>query len=151
MSRGLKMYRRILVPTDGSACSEKAAQHAVALARTTGSSVVFLFVMDTVRNYHEGVMNNVKKALSEEGDRSLGSAQRIAADAGVAAEIELVEGDPADVILGRAENFDLVVMGSHGKGLWKQLTVGSVTQAVLRRITRPLLLVPCADALSTEE
>jgi nucleotide-binding universal stress UspA family protein len=150
MSRGAEMYRRILVPTDGSACSEKAAQHAVALARTTGSNVVFLFVMDTVRNYHEGVMRDVKKALSEEGERSLGSARRISADAGVAAETELAEGDPADVILARAEEFDLVVMGSHGKGLWKQLTVGSVTQAVLRRITRPLLLVPCADAPSTE-
>lgn len=145
------MYSRILIPTDGSACSEKAAQHAVALATTAGSSVVFLFVMDTVRNYHEGVMKNVKKTLSEEGERSLGSALQIAAHAGVAAESELAEGDPAELILGRAEDFDLVVMGSHGKGLWKQLTVGSVTQAVLRRIKRPLLLVPCADALPTEE
>jgi len=144
----LTMYRRILVPTDGSACSEKAAHHAVALARATGSSVVFLFVMDTVRNYHEGVMKDVRKTLSDEGEKSLASAQRIAADAGVPADAELLEGDPTDVILQRTEDFDLIVMGSHGKGLWKQLTVGSVTQAVLRRVTRPLLLVPCEHEAS---
>lgn len=137
------MYRRILVPTDGSACSEKASRHAAVLARATGASVVFLFVMDTLRNYREGVMDEVRKMLSDEGEKALASAQQIAVDAGVLASVELVEGDPADVILGRIEEFDLVVMGSHGKGLWKQLTAGSVTQAIVRRVTRPLLLVPC--------
>lgn len=139
------MYRRILVPTDGSACSEEAAQHAVALARTAGARVMFLFVMDTVRNYREGVMTDVLRTLSEEGERSLTRAQRIAADAELSADVELAQGDPAEVILRRAEDFDLTVMGSHGKGLWKQLTVGSVAQSVVRRATRPLLLVPCAN------
>ncbi len=144
------MYRRILVPIDGSTCSERAARHAVALAKTERSSITFLFVMDTLRNYHEGVMTDVLQTLTEEGKRSLASVQRVAADAGVPADVELTEGDPADAILCRAEDFDLTVMGSHGKGLWKQLTIGSVTQSVLRRATRPLLLVPCANAPSTE-
>jgi nucleotide-binding universal stress UspA family protein len=137
------MYRRILVPTDGSPCGEKAAQHAVTLASVTGSNVVFLFVMDSLRNYREGVMDDVRKTLADEGEQSLASARRRAADAGVHADVELLEGDPAEVILRRSSDFELVVMGSHGKGLWKRLTVGSVTQSVLRRVECPVLLVPC--------
>jgi nucleotide-binding universal stress UspA family protein len=59
----------------------------------------------------------------------------------VRADAELIEGGPVEVIVKRAPDFDLVVMGSHGKGLWKRLAVGSVSQAVLHRITRPLLVV----------
>lgn len=144
------MYPRILAPTDGSACSERAVQQAVGLASAGGSFIVFLFVMDTLRNYHEGLMTDVRRTLSEEGRAILARAQQIAANARVTADTELIEGDPADMISGRAEDFDLIVMGSHGKGLWKQLTVGSVSQAVVRRTTRPVLLVPCAEAASIE-
>jgi nucleotide-binding universal stress UspA family protein len=142
------MYRRILVPTDGSACSAGAVEHAVELAKVGGSRVTFLYVMDTARNYHEALMSEVRRELSDEGERALRHAQGRAADAGVDAHIELVEGDPADVISDYSEDFDLIVMGSHGKGLWRRLTVGSVSQVVLRRLTRPVLLVPCADAKS---
>jgi nucleotide-binding universal stress UspA family protein len=137
------MYRWILVPTDGGTCGEKAAHHAVALASMASSNVVFLFVIESLRNYHEGVMNDVRKRLSDEGEKSLASVRRIAADARVHADVELLEGDPADVIVRRTSDFELVVMGSHGKGLWKRLTVGSVTQAVLRRVERAVLLLPC--------
>jgi len=137
------MYRRILVPTDGSACSEKAVLHAVWLAKAASASVVFLFVMDTLRNYHEGLMTDVRNDLSHEGERILARARQIAAEAGVEAAAELVEGDPADAIFDRAKDFDLIAMGSKGKGLWKRLTVGSVTQAVLHTVACPVLLVPC--------
>jgi nucleotide-binding universal stress UspA family protein len=143
------MYQRILVPTDGSACGDKATLHALALANAVGSSVVFLYVMDTLRNYHEGVMADVLKTLSEQGEQSLARALRMASAAGVEAKGELAEGDPVDVIRARAEEFDLVVMCSHGKGLWKRLTVGSVTQAVLHRIARPLLVVPAEGAAAS--
>jgi nucleotide-binding universal stress UspA family protein len=144
------MYRSILVPTDGSACSESAELHAVALAGTEGSSVVFLFVMDTLRNYHEGVMTDVLRTLKEEGDRALARARHIAASARVEASAELAEGDPAEVIWQRAAEFDLVVMGSHGKGLWKRLTLGSVTQTVLHHITSPLLVIPGGRATTSD-
>ncbi|MGH7438464.1 MAG: universal stress protein [Polyangiaceae bacterium] len=137
------MYRSILVPTDGSACSEMAERHAVALAKVAASTVGFLFVMDTVDNYWEGRMSEVRRKLSAAGHQALARARQTAIEAGVHAEAELLDGSPVEVILERAEDFDLVVMGSHGKGLWKRLTVGSVTQAVLHRLTRPLLLVPC--------
>jgi nucleotide-binding universal stress UspA family protein len=139
------VYRRILIPTDGSSCSDLAVSHGVAIARAMGSSVVFLFVMDTMSAYREGVVTvaQARDALTAEGRAIVDRAIAAATEAGVSAAGELVEGTPAEVIAKRSTEFDLVAMGSHGKGLIKRLTVGSVTQSVLHRVTRPLLLVRC--------
>lgn len=137
------MYVRILVPTDGSACSDEAIAHGVAIAKAMGSAVVFLFVMDTLSARREGVVNVAEalKALKAQGQGILDHAEATATKAGVRAAGELVEGSPAEAIVRCSAGFDLVVMGSHGKGIFKRLTVGSVTQAVMHRIAGPLLVV----------
>jgi nucleotide-binding universal stress UspA family protein len=139
------MYRRILVPIDGSPCSDLVVSHALEIARAMGGAVIFLFVMDTLSAYREGVVSvaEARDALTVEGQGIVDRALSAARDAGVGAEDELVEGTPAEVIAQRAAFFDLVVMGSHGKGLFKRITMGSVTEAVLHRVTRPLLVVRC--------
>ncbi len=141
------MYARILVTTDGSACSDLAIGQGVAIARAMGSTVTFLFVMDTLGARYEGVVNmaEARDALTAQGQAIVRRAEETAADADVRAVGELIEGTPADAIASRSADFDLVVMGSHGKGLLKRLTVGSVTEAVLHRIARPLLLVRCPE------
>ncbi len=137
------MYARILVPIDGSACSADAITHGVAIAKAMGAAVVFLFVMNTLRARHEGVVNEAEalEALEAQGRMLLLAAERTAAGAGVQSAGELVDGTPADAIVQRSTDFDLVVMGSHGKGILKRLAVGSVTQAVLHRINRPVLII----------
>lgn len=137
------MYSRILVPTDGSPCSDAAISHALEIAKAMGSTVVFLLAMDTLSARSEGVVNveEAREALAAQGEPILERAVRAALDMNVRAEREFAEGVPADVIAQRAAEFDLVVMGSHGKGLWKRLTVGSVTQSVLRHVSRPVLVV----------
>lgn len=141
------MYRRILVPTDGSPCSARAVADAIDVAKAMGATVIFLCAIDPVDTYREGVVtwDQARETLSAHGTAMLNRARDAAQRAGVESATELVEGTPADVILERSADFDLVVMGSHGKGLWERLTVGSVTQAVLRRITRPMLIVHAAD------
>jgi nucleotide-binding universal stress UspA family protein len=58
--------------------------------------------------------------------------------------IEIAEGDPAAMILEKAEELqaDLVVMGSHGKGVLAHAFLGSVAQKVLQRIKIPALTIP---------
>ena len=51
------MYNRILIPTDGSACSDAAIAHGLAVAKAMGSGLVFLFVMDTLSTWREGLVN----------------------------------------------------------------------------------------------
>jgi nucleotide-binding universal stress UspA family protein len=57
---------------------------------------------------------------------------------------EVVEGDPAAEILRKAEELgvDLVVMGTHGKGLLEHAFLGSVAEKVLHRIKIPVLTIP---------
>jgi nucleotide-binding universal stress UspA family protein len=145
------MYVRILVPTDGSACSDEAIAHGVAIAKAMGSAVVFLYVMDTLSAWREGVVNIAEalRVLKAEGQGMLDHAEATATKAGVRAAGELVEGSPAEVIVRCSTDFDLAVMGSHGKGILKRLTVGSVTQDVMHRIARPLLVVRCRPAEAT--
>jgi nucleotide-binding universal stress UspA family protein len=145
------MYTRILVPLDGTACSYEAMTHAIAIAKAMRSSIVFFYAMDTSTEYREGVvsMAGALDKLSAQGEVLVERARKIAADSGVHATGELLEGSPAEAITQRATDFDLVVMGSHGKGLFKRFAVGSVTEAVLHRITGPLLIVRCRHADST--
>jgi nucleotide-binding universal stress UspA family protein len=58
--------------------------------------------------------------------------------------IEVVEGDPAAQILQKAEELpaDVVIMGSHGKGLLAQAFLGSVAAKVLNRIKIPVYIIP---------
>jgi nucleotide-binding universal stress UspA family protein len=56
----------------------------------------------------------------------------------------VLEGFPAEVILREADklNCDMIVMGSHGKGIISQTFLGSVTKRVLRRTRKPVFIVP---------
>lgn len=59
-------------------------------------------------------------------------------------EIEVKEGYPAEVILRTAEdeNCDVIIMGSHGKGILTHTFLGSVAERVLRRSRKPVFIIP---------
>jgi nucleotide-binding universal stress UspA family protein len=58
-------------------------------------------------------------------------------------ETDLVEGPPANVILGVAETRqpDLIVIGARGLSTWQGMLMGSVSMAVTQRTERPVLVV----------
>ncbi len=60
------------------------------------------------------------------------------------ASIDVVQGFPAEEILKRADALecDLIVMGTHGKGFISHAFLGSVAEKVLRRSTRPVMIIP---------
>ena len=76
------------------------------------------------------------RELQEHGARIEGEGVQVAA--------LLLPGDPVVKILEEAEKLDvdLIVMGSHGHGAIYELLVGSVTEGVLRKARRPVLVVP---------
>ncbi len=141
------MYSRILVPTDGSQCSDRAIDEAIRLAKSLGSELTALCVVDALSTIRDGLVDAraVVDQMREEARQAVQRAEGAARKSGLVAQGEVVEGKPAEEIVRHARRFDLVVMASHGKGLVKRLVLGSVAQAVLLRIDRPVLVVNCKE------
>lgn len=59
-------------------------------------------------------------------------------------DIHVVQGDPATEILNKAEELscDIIIMGIHGKGAIGRAFLGSVSERVLRRIHKPVYIIP---------
>jgi len=60
------------------------------------------------------------------------------------ASILVVDGDPADEILKKADelNCDVIIMGTHGKGLLSHTFLGNVSEKVLHRTRKPVFIIP---------
>lgn len=111
------MFRRILVPVDGSENSLKALELAADLAKHYGSHITVLFAKP--KNYHADY-NPLEKARKRIEDK------------GVEVDYKEVEFDPAEnstagSILREITdgNYDLVVMGARGRTLSSEITIGS--------------------------
>jgi nucleotide-binding universal stress UspA family protein len=81
--------------------------------------------------------------LREEGERTARSGREALAARGLAADIQVVEGDPRERIVEIAQDWraDLVVIGGRGLGALMGALLGSVSTAVLRRAVCPVLVV----------
>ncbi|MFB6217874.1 MAG: universal stress protein [Halobacteriaceae archaeon] len=140
------MYERVLVPTDGSAATDRAVAHAVELAAVHGATIHGVYVLDTA-SYAGLSMDTswegVGAMLREEGEEALAAVREAAEEGGVAVETELLEGTPAREIVAAAERTgaDLVVMGTHGRGGIDRLLLGSVAERVVRTADVPVLTV----------
>jgi nucleotide-binding universal stress UspA family protein len=135
IARERKEISKILVPVDGSENSQKAFEHAVALARETDSKM-------TLMNVLEPSFFKVKPELSKEiGSQILSQAADHAK--GVKVDQKLESGDPAETIIkiARDEEYDLIIMGSRGHGAMKRWLLGSVSDHVIHYTDRSVLLV----------
>lgn len=146
------MYKRILVPTDGSALSKKAMRSAVALAASLDAEVVALNVVPRYpTSYFEGGLSisnaevaRVERQWAEQGQALAEEVSQAAAKAGVEAKALTVRSDlVAEAILAAAKKnrCDLVVMASHGRKGLKRMLLGSETQHVLTHGNIPVLVL----------
>jgi len=145
-------FARILIATDGSECSRGALQHGLALARTLKSQVTLLLATEYSFQYlgPEIAMSQeygyLEDSLHSWGEAVLAQAQAQAEKEGLAAQAKLVKGKPLHRILEEAPNYDLVVMGTHGRSGWNKFALGSVSEGVVRRCPKPVLVVPARCA-----
>jgi nucleotide-binding universal stress UspA family protein len=146
------MYKKILVPTDGSALSKKAIKSAVELASSLGAELVALNVVPRYPvSYFEGGIDvshsevaRAEKQWAEQGQALADDVGRAAEKAGVKAKAVTVRSDlVAEAILAavRKNKCDLVVMASHGRKGLKRLLLGSETQHVLTHGNIPVLVL----------
>jgi len=141
---------RILCPVDFSDFSQRALEHAVAIARWYESTVTMLHVgagVPLAASSMEIGFPPVRALPSEERDELLAVLKQFAA--GVSAEtvpieFDVSQGPTAAEILKKSETMpaDLLVMGTHGRSGFERLILGSVTERVLRKAACPVLTVP---------
>jgi nucleotide-binding universal stress UspA family protein len=146
------MYRRILMPLDGSPGSAQATAWGLRFAHKVGAEVTFLHVLENPllgayalpggARYSTELLPALQRGVAE----MLAAAQARAQKLGVSAEVlTLEEGHPAQAIAEREGDYDLTVMATHSRRGLDRLFIGSVTEGVLRRAQRPLLVLRCPD------
>ncbi|MGZ3158106.1 MAG: universal stress protein [Burkholderiaceae bacterium] len=145
------MYKKILIPTDGSPLSTAAAYAGIALARHLGAEVVGVTI---VPEYQYPLFLDMvppdypdpeeqKTARQKTGESYLKEIEKAAADAGLKfSGITTISDTPAQQIVATAEaqHCDLIFIGSHGRSGWSQLLLGSVTAKVLAICQIPVLV-----------
>jgi nucleotide-binding universal stress UspA family protein len=142
------MYRHILIPIDGSACSDAALQHGLRLAKEQDAEIKIIFVLDTQALYvfDEGFyVEDVAEKWRQAGQTLVDRAAEQARQAGVTAATALLEegGRIPDVIVAESKcwSADLIVLGTHGRHGVDHLLLGSVAEGVVRITSVPVLLI----------
>jgi nucleotide-binding universal stress UspA family protein len=158
--RGKEDIRRILCPTDFSEFSDMAFRYALSIAQHYRGKLLVQHVVESWQhpeaafvpaNYYA----EFRSHLLHKGEEELQRFVRNHANNGIRPEPVVEQGIAADSILALAEaqEVDLIVMGTHGRRGFDRLMVGSVTERVLRKASRPVLAVhkPSRDFLSLRE
>jgi nucleotide-binding universal stress UspA family protein len=141
------MFERIMIATDGSKHSERAAEVGIELARLSGGAITIIYVADTGRLSHlpeDMAIASIRSLLIREGEDATNYVEEKATRAGVASTKMVVEGNPGDELLrlSSESGIDVVVMGSVGRTGLDKFLLGSVAENVVRNSRVPVLTVP---------
>lgn len=147
-----RLPHKILVAIDGSGPSVRAAEVAVALAIAGHAEVRLLaavdpgwlrsLAMDPVAGVRMGALaDQVERALHESATAQLDRCRRLCERAGVTCTVTIETRAPLEAILAAAEDVDLVVMGSRGRGALATSSLGSHAQRVVTGTRTPVLVV----------
>ena len=139
------MYKKILVPTDGSEFAKKAQKHALFLAGVTGAEIVAVSV--TENNFVNGLpfddeVYQLNQILKERSEENLEEFDKLNEDDLKITHV-IKEGSPARCILEVAveEDVDLIVMGSSGKSGFDRFIMGSVADKVVNSAKCAVLII----------
>ena len=151
------MFRRILVPLDGSDEAATAVPVAAELARRFGAAVLLLEMVPTAGASLALAADTASGAMTDPNVIATAvEAREQVAEGYVSAVAEQLAGQGLDVSYSvgqgsegagfaeaaRRENVDLIVMATHARGALGRLVFGSVTDDVVRHTTVPVLTVP---------
>ncbi len=163
-----KLYKKILIATDGSEYVKKAVTHAIELAKLSDAELHAVYVMDIKASRgpkpypytdisaggmkrilrKEGLSTNLstegqKMILRREGDVAIRCIEDLAKKEGLDVVKWIMQGHPAEQILKLAEeqSVDLIVMGTLGRSGIEKFLLGSVADKVIRNSRIPVLTV----------
>lgn len=146
------MFEKILIATDGSKHSERAASKGLEVAKLTGGRVTALYVADMGRyilpvdasySISGEIIESMRGSVLEEGKAAVMRVEEMAKEAGVPFESKIIEGNPANDIIKFAEEgrADLIAIGGIGRTGLEKFLMGSVAEKVVRNSKVPVLVV----------
>jgi len=144
------MFKRILVPIDGSATSNKALALALQVARDGGGTVRLLHDLDELALLSGAEGLDLLKVMNEQGQKMLEMAAETVKAAGVNVETKLIEAPGrrlGEVVAEDATEWkaDLIVVGTYGRRGISRMVLGSGAEQIVRLAPVPVLTVRGAD------
>ena len=153
--------KKILYATDLSKNSAYAFRYAVDMAKNHQAEIYLLHIVESLGPFAEAVIENyltmkdsghherivaesmerTRKKIEAFCDRELAGHPEIISDH---VTIDVHEGYPVEEILTKANNCDcdVIVIGTHGKGLVNHTFLGRMAERVLTRARKPVIVVP---------
>lgn len=149
------MFKKILYPTDFSDRAQRTLEYVKRLKDAGTEEVILIHVLDEreLRAMGEGAtwmgkdleqfLRETREGLKEEAKRKLEGVKGELEERGLKVRVEIEEGIPFREILKVAdeEGISLIVIGSHGKSMVREMLLGSVSEKVARKAKQPVLIV----------
>jgi nucleotide-binding universal stress UspA family protein len=138
--------KKILIPTDGSDYSMRAAEYGISIAKVFGAQIKALFVIDTL------VLDQILKVttresaeadLKQDGERYTNYVLSLAEKENIKADAQVAMGNPVEQIvnLAKSSGVDLIVMGTYGRRGAERILIGSVAERVIEHAPCPVLVI----------
>ncbi|MEX0874103.1 MAG: universal stress protein [Actinomycetota bacterium] len=141
------LLKRIVVGIDGSLCSDRALRWAAEEAKLRGAPlhVVHSWQFSPTPDSIEALERASKSDFASGSRDLLERAAATVAGEGLEVTTELSNDVPAAALLSAARDCELLVVGSRGRGGFKGLLLGSVSQQCAHHATCPVVIVRSAD------
>jgi nucleotide-binding universal stress UspA family protein len=138
------MYNKILLASDGSEHSKRAAENAIHIAKCSqGSTIDVVYVVDHDRVKSDVLKNWNSNELGDIRVERMKTVEKIAEEAGVTYKLTILHGEPGPIIVEyiNKNNFDIAIIGSRGLNGLQEFVLGSVSHKVAKRANCPVLIV----------
>ena len=146
----ITMIKSVMIATDGSDTSKKAAVIGIDIARRANGTVTAVYVMDISRLSHlpgyatlPGLKEKILALIQDEGRQAIEFVQDRAQVMSVPCNKIIAQGNPGEELLkaAREQEADLLVMGKIGRTAVEKFLLGSVAEKVVLQSTIPVLLI----------
>ena len=146
MSLNFKNTQNILIPTDGSDYSLRAAEYGISIAKMLGAQIMVVYVLDEVvleQVSRASEREEVERELKNDGQRYINYVLSLAEKQVVKASSIIAKGRPFEQIVHIAKGLkmDLIVMGTYGLRGSERILIGSVAERVIEYSSCPVLVI----------
>jgi nucleotide-binding universal stress UspA family protein len=139
------VYKRIVLPIDGSKMAKKAEDKALEIAKILDLPIKAIYVID-MNIYSDTISNDQtstywENILRNEGLTLLKEIKKKGETKEVHVTTKILTGHPSEQIIKEAGKNDLIIMGSKGKSAFDRILLGSITENVLHHSNASVMII----------